>query len=466
MEMARKREAEESRLLQEFHEMIDYNMKEMQQCLVAAGKLLCNYEKNQRAGRGAREVVESVILKECVGCQERNSCRFTVEDKDRLGQMMEEQGGLSIANFRSCHTCQKAQDFVEEANRIYERELFVKSMEQGARQMRQMVGRQYIEAGQMLGEFSGGQFHSSEENKRLYMKILKGFSRGNLKVREIYFYENQERGKQIYLYLKKRKGKEIPARQAAAMLSQVVQRKMEVLPGQKKMIGHKYEMFGFAPAAKFHVLGGVLSVPYQEGSPNGDSFSMDHMGKKRFVSMISDGMGTGEAAREESRRAIEILEELLGAGIQENQAIRMWQSMFSFWTEKERYATLDYFQLDLFAGVGTFLKIGACPCFLKRKGKAEIIETESLPVGFSENGELPFYRKKLESEDLVLQISDGVIDALGEDAPERIRTYMEEIHAIRPQAFAEQLFHKIEKAPGYEKTDDMTILALGIWDRY
>ena len=87
-------------------------------------------------------------------------------------------------------------------------------------------------------------------------------------------------------------------------------------------------------------------------------------------------------------------------------------------------------------------------------------------MGFSENGELPFYRKKLESEDLVLQISDGVIDALGEDAPERIRTYMEEIHAIRPQAFAEQLFHKIEKAPGYEKTDDMTILALGIWDRY
>lgn len=46
----KKKEAEESRLLQEFHEMIDYNMKEMQQCLVAAGKLFCNYEKIQRTG--------------------------------------------------------------------------------------------------------------------------------------------------------------------------------------------------------------------------------------------------------------------------------------------------------------------------------------------------------------------------------------------------------------------------------
>ena len=465
MEIARKREAEESRLLQEFHEMIDYNMKEMQQCLVAAGKLFCNYEKDSENRQCAREIVESVILKECVGCQERNSCRFTVEDKDRLGQMMEEQGGLSVADFRRCHTCQKAQDFVEEANRIYERELFSKSMERRILQMRQMVGKQYIEAGQMLGEFSGGQFRSSEENRKYYGKILKGFARSSMKVKEVYFYENQERGKQIYLYVKKRKGKEIPARQAAALLSEIVEMKMELLPGQKKIIGHRYEMLGFAPAAKFHVLGGVLSRPYREGSPNGDSFSMDNMGKKRFVSMISDGMGTGAAASAESKRAIEILEELLGAGIHEDQAIRMWQSMFSFWTEKERYATLDYFQLDLFAGVGTFLKIGACPCFLKRKGKAEMIETESLPVGFSGN-QLPFYRKKLESEDLILQISDGVLDALGEGAQEKIRNYMEEIRAIRPQAFVEQLFHKIEMAEGYEKSDDMTMLALGIWDKY
>ena len=49
---------------------------------------------------------------------------------------------------------------------------------------------------------------------------------------------------------------------------------------------------------------------------------------------------------------------------------------------------------------------------------------------------------------------------------EKIRNYMEEIRAIRPQAFVEQLFHKIEMEEGYEKSDDMTMLALGIWDKY
>ena len=466
MEIVKKKEAEESRLFHEFHEMIDYNMKEMQQCLITAGKLFCSYEKEGEEGQQGREVVESVILKECVGCREKETCRFTMADKDKLGRLLETQGGLSISNFQSCHSCRKAQDFVEEANRIYERELFLRSMKQGFHQMRRMVGQQYIEAGQMLGEFSGGQFHLSEENVGLYRRILKGFAQGNLKVKEIYFYESQERGKQIYLYLKKKKGKEITARQAAALLSEVIQRKMQLLPEQKKIVGRRYEMLGFAPAAKFHVLGGVVSSAYQEGRPNGDSFSMDNKGEKRFVSMISDGMGTGETASKESKKAIEVMEELLSAGIQEDQAIRMWQSMFPFFAGKERYATLDYFQLDLFAGVGTFLKIGACPCFLKRKGEIEIIRPDSLPVGFAGTGKLPFYRKKLESEDLILQISDGVLDALGKGAEEQIKKYMKEIKAIRPQAFAEQLFHKTRHTKGYEKKDDMTILALGIWDKY
>lgn len=59
-----------------------------------------------------------------------------------------------------------------------------------------------------------------------------------------------------------------------------------------------------------------------------------------------------------------------------------------------------------------------------------------------------------------------MLDALGEGAQEKIRNYMEEIRAIRPQAFVEQLFHKIEMEEGYEKSDDMTMLALGIWDKY
>lgn len=466
MGIGKKKEAAETLLLKELNNMVSYNMKELQQCLITAGKMFYGYEEETSKRKRGCQVVESAILKECVGCKERGGCKFTMEDKDRLGQIMEQQGGLSLKNFRDSHPCKKGEDFVEEANRIYERELFLCSMEQGLWDTRKVIGEQYIEAGKMLGEFASGQFQMSLEKERVQKSIVQGFAAKHITVKGVYIHENEEKGKQIYLFLKKQKGKEITSRQAAALLSELIQRKMQPVPGQKKIIGNHYEMIGFTPVAKFHVLGGIISKPYQDGEKNGDSFSLGNIGERRYVSMISDGMGTGDGANQESRKVIETLEELLEAGMDENRALRLLQSIFLFGPQQEKYATLDYFQMDLFAGVGTFLKLGACPCFLKRKGKVEILGNESLPVGISRHKKLPFYRKKLESEDFILQVSDGIVDSMKGDSIAEIKQYMEEITVLRPQAFIEELFHKIENSDKFEKKDDLTMIGLGIWDKY
>lgn len=466
MGMMKKKEEAETLLLKEINDMLSYNMKEMQQCLVTAGKMFYGCDETASKRQKGREVVESTILKECVGCQEKKGCKFTMEDKDRLGQIMEQQGGLSLRNFKDCHFCKKSRDFVEEANRIYERELFLTSMEQEMWDTRKMIGKQYIEAGKMLGEFSLNQFQLSMEKEQIQKRVIQGFAKKHISVKGVYVHENEEKGKQMYLFLKKQKGKEITSRQAAALLSELIQRKMQPIPGQKKIIGNRYEMIGFTPIAKFHVLGGIISKPYEEGQKNGDSFSLGNIGERRYVSMISDGMGTGNDASTESSKVIEVLEELLESGMNEVHAIRLLQSVFIFWPEREKYSTLDYFQMDLFAGVGTFLKLGACPCFLKRKGEVEVLGKESLPVGVSNYKKLPFYRKKLESEDFILQVSDGVVDSIEGDGIGLIKKYMEEITALRPQAFIEELFQKIEKSNGYQKKDDVTMIGLGIWDKY
>ena len=57
-----------------------------------------------------------------------------------------------------------------------------------------------------------------------------------------------------------------------------------------------------------------LRLTQPQGSDIGDSFSMGKVREGSFVSMISDGMGTGQEAKKESRKIIEVMEELLGAG--------------------------------------------------------------------------------------------------------------------------------------------------------
>lgn len=468
MGILKRKDFEEEQLIKHFHEMINYHIRQMQQCLITAGKMFYDKKEEQEIHeKRGMDVVESVILKECVGCLENKKCQFTLADKDRLGRIIEQQGGLSYTDLKECHPCKNGRDFIEEANKIYERELFLRAMRNQMQQMRKLVGEQYIKAGNTLGNFFTEKISLSKDNKILYQKIKKAFEKSRLKLKEIYFYENPEKGKEIYLYLKKKKGGEISTRQVAAFLSSVTMEKMKSLENQKKMIGNQYEIFGFTPEEKFHVIVGIRSTPLKEGDLNGDSFSMGKVREGRFVCMISDGMGTGINANKESRKIIEVMEELLSTGISEDQSIQLLRSIKALRPEKENYATLDFFQLDLFAGIGTFFKMGACPCILKRKDKVEIVQMETIPINLLFQQEhFPFYRKKMESEDVLVMLSDGTIDGFSENGLEIIVQSLKEMDVVRPQAIADGLYEKITKTKGFTKKDDITIMTLGIFDRY
>ena len=94
------------------------------------------------------------------------------------------------------------------------------------------------------------------------------------------------------------------------------------------------------------------------------------------------------------------------------------------------------------------------------------MQLPSLPVGVLKEKTLPIHRKKLEAEDFILQVSDGIIDSMGEKGVELLMEYMKQIDTTRPQGFVDELMEKIEKTEGYEKKDDMTMIGLGIWDKY
>lgn len=467
MKILNKKRSEEQNFLGDFQGMVVYHIKEIQQCLFTAGKLFCDDEEGKGRQRCGKDVLESVILKQCVGCDEYKKCRFTIADKDKLGKIIERQGGLSYLDLKQCHPCKNGQDFIEEANQIYERELFLHSMRNQMLKMRKIVGQQYIKAGQVLGDFFDGKMSQTKKNEQLYDKIKKEFEKHHLKIWDLCFYQNPQKGRQVYLYLKKKRGGEISTRQVAVLLSQILKKKMIPLSEQKKIIKNGYEMYGFTPEEKFYVISGVRSESFSDDQKNGDCFSMGKIREGRYTAMISDGMGIGNDANEESKKMIELMEEMLSVGIEEDVCVSLLDSIVSFQPEKEKYATLDFFQLDLFAAIGTFFKVGACPCLLKRKGHVEILEAKTTSVGMNLPKKVqPFYRKKMESEDLLVMFSDGVLDCMPESKIETLVKIFEEMDVVRPQAVADQLFDKITSMEGYEKRDDITILVLGIWDRY
>ena len=54
-----------------------------------------------------------------------------------------------------------------------------------------------------------------------------------------------------------------------------------------------------------------------EKEPNGDTFTYFQLPNKKFIVALSDGMGSGRLAAQESKETIRLLEEMIKTGISE-----------------------------------------------------------------------------------------------------------------------------------------------------
>ena len=125
MPIIKKKEPVEEIFFNELEDIISYNMKQKENCLTTIGKRMCAKQDEDLEKKTGRTIIESTILKECMLCREKDKCRLTLDDRDKLGELLEKQGGLSVQNIRSVCKCQREKEWVEEINTIYERELFL-----------------------------------------------------------------------------------------------------------------------------------------------------------------------------------------------------------------------------------------------------------------------------------------------------------------------------------------------------
>lgn len=64
------------------------------------------------------------------------------------------------------------------------------------------------------------------------------------------------------------------------------------------MIGNCYEIYGFTPEEKFHVIAGIHTSPMIAGDENGDSFPWESKGRKFCVYDLGwNGNRTGSEKR-------------------------------------------------------------------------------------------------------------------------------------------------------------------------
>ena len=160
---------------------------------------------------------------------------------------------------------------------------------------------------------------------------------------------------------------------------------------------------------KYNVKSEIISYTKTGENISGDSYLQLELQDLRQLSVISDGVGSGESAARSSSTVINMLERLLSGGFDEDKAIEIINSVIKLKGEDDLFATLDAAIINEKDAQCYFIKLGAAPTYLIEKGKVITITSTNSPVGLVDSSDYVPICKKLDYGDFVIQLSDGVI---------------------------------------------------------
>jgi stage II sporulation protein E len=218
----------------------------------------------------------------------------------------------------------------------------------------------------------------------------------------------------------------------------------------------------------YRITTGVARVPKYGNRESGDSFTFLNTADGKYVVALSDGMGSGYNAAVQSKTTIGLLEAFLESGFNKDMAVNMINSILMLKTGDETFSTIDVTSIDLYNGNVEFIKTGAAPSFIKNGESVEIIRAASLPAGILKNVETELMRHKIDDNNMVILVSDGVLESFeGEISGEKaLMCFIKDLVSINPQEIADKILEKCMENCKEEPKDDMTVLVAKLWRQY
>lgn len=173
-----------------------------------------------------------------------------------------------------------------------------------------------------------------------------------------------------------------------------------------------------APAANFRTVTyqvGFALRPKEGESVCGDQISAFSFGASAYF-LLSDGMGSGEAAHAESAMTVRLLQQFLTAGIDPMPALKTLNTAMTLRAEQGGgFTTIDLAVLDQVSGDAALYKYGASPTYIKQGGRVKRLTGNALPPGLEAGSPAPAIKVHLPHGSWLIMTSDGVAGTGGDE---------------------------------------------------
>lgn len=317
-------------------------------------------------------------------------------------------------------------------------------------------GRQYAAIAEALGGEAAKLRAAVEPDEELKSRCLYALDRARLPVYGLQALREEGR---LCLRVRLRSRTEEGQRQAIVHeLSAVVGYALKAAPGQAEG-----EQLLLVPAARFHLLAGAACrAGGGDGEVCGDTYLFRELPNDRYMLAVSDGMGRGRQAGEESAAAVELLEEYLLAGFSPEAAILGVNDLLLRRKKGEMFATMDLGVIDLKSGVLHLNKIGAVQSYIRRGRELIRLSGGALPMGIVDSVNPYRGETQLQDGDLIVMLSDGLADQSAET-----ERWLEEallsLSLREPGAAARSLLEAAARERALK--DDSTVLIARVLER-
>jgi len=419
------------------------------------------------------DIISSQVCHNCAlygSCWERDFCVTYNEMFDMIA-ILESKGVLEKKDIRGqlakkCINLDKLLESIHQVYGIYKSNLKWKAK---IEECRQLVAQQLEGVSGVVEQLARELDISIEFKKDLEDAITIELDKAGIRVKEVLVIQKSNGSMEVNIRKNSCSGRRDCTRRIQSIVSKVIGRRMA--PSESPCIAlSKGEcILSFVEAIEFQVSTGIARKAGQSSGICGDSYSFNGLADGKYMLALSDGMGVGSKAADESRAVISLLENFLEAGFDMDTTISSINSTLLLRSQDEIFATVDLCLLDLVTGDADFVKIGGVSTFIKRRDYVEVIKASSLPIGILDNVQPEAASLKLRDEDMIIMITDGVLDNTnkGKEAEKWLVDVINSIDTRNPQEMADHIMESVIKLETGDKDkpfgDDMTIMVTRVW---
>ena len=451
----------------EFVQRID-NLKNI---LSSISTAMSNISQNDRLvikNKGTA-LVENLADRVCSDCEMRNKC-WSKEINSTYYDFELVISGAERGEYSAPKTlekkCVKINTLLKRADELYNTYTVNEAIKDRYTEGRKVLANQISNMASVVNEIIS-EFDKDVENCYEVDKILcKTLSRNKIVYNDIYSYTDRRGHMKIKVRLDNGYGEKYCKKNILPIISKMVNTRVSIVEDKISINPLTNECTViFEENPKYHISSFAAFESKDGEKYSGDSFNYGKNKEGQYITVLSDGMGSGPEAGQESGMAIDLIEKFMECGFDEMTALNTINSiMIMKFNETEKFTTMDMNIVDLYTGDIFFVKAGGIISFIKNENGVQGISDNSLPFGVADSIETKIIKKKVKSGDIIVTISDGILDVdknkIGDYS--WLSTYLEKA-TFNPEELARDILNKAKELSNGKILDDMTVIVSKVY---